>query len=64
MNADGTDVLRLTRTEMGESIDPRVSPDGSKIVYTWVPAGGAGPKHLMLMNIDGASMTQLTGTAR
>lgn len=64
MNADGSDVIRLTRTEMGESIDPRVSPDGRKIVYTWVPAGGAGPKHLMLMNIDGADTKRLTATAR
>ena len=62
MNADGSDVVRLTYTEMGESIDPRVSPDGSKIAYTWVPAGGAGSKHLMLMNIDGTDVKQLTET--
>ncbi len=64
MNADGTNVVRLTRTDMGESTDPRVSPDGRMIVYTWVPAGGAGPKHLMLMNIDGTDVTQLTETPR
>ncbi len=64
MNADGSEQIRLTHTEMGESIDPRVSPDGRRIVYTWVPAGGAGPKHLMLMNADGSDVTQLTGTRR
>jgi len=64
MNADGSDQVRLTHTEVGESIDPRVSPDGRQVVYTWVPAGGAGPKHLMLMSVDGTDVKQLTGTAR
>ena len=64
MNADGSDQVRFTHTEVGESVDPRVSPDGRRIVYTWVPAGGAGPKHLMLMNADGTNVRQLTGTAR
>ncbi len=62
MNADGSDVARLTHTEMGESIDPRVSPDGSKIVYTWVPSGATGSKHLMLVDIDGTNVKQLTET--
>ncbi len=64
MNVDGNDQVRLTRTEVGESVDPRVSPDGRQIVYTWVPAGGAGAKHLMLMNADGTNVRQLTGTVR
>jgi Tol biopolymer transport system component len=54
----GATEIHIMRTE---SIDPRVSPDGRRIVYTWVPAGGAGPKHLMLMNLDGSEATQLTG---
>ena len=62
MNADGTAPERLTYTERGESIDPRWSPDGGKIVYTWVPDGGAGPKHLMTMNPDGTEVRQLTGS--
>ena len=64
MNVDGSDVARLTDTGEGESIDPRVSPDGSQVVYTWAPAGGAGPKHLMLMNIDGSDVKHITGTPR
>lgn len=61
MNADGSEPRRLTTTAEGESVDPRVSPDGQRIVYTWVPAGGAGPKHVMLMDIDGNNIEQLTG---
>jgi len=64
MNADGSAPERLTHTEVGESIDPRVSPDGRTILYTWVPSGGAGPKHIMAMDIDGANVRQLTGTPR
>jgi len=64
MPADGGEPTRLTHTEVGESIDPRWSPDGSQVVYTWVPAGGAGPKHIMLMNADGTDVRQLTGALR
>jgi len=64
MNADGSDHVRLTHTEVGESIDPRVSPDGRQIAYVWVPADADGPTHLMLMNVDGANVTHLTELVR
>jgi Tol biopolymer transport system component len=64
MSADGSDQTRLTHTEAGESVDPRWSPDGSRIVYTWLPAGGAGPKHIMSMSADGSDVSQLTGGGR
>lgn len=61
MNADGGGAQQLTHTGEGESVDPRVSPDGRRIVYTWAPAGGTGPKHVMVMDIDGSNVVQLTG---
>ena len=64
MDADGAHQTRLTNTRPGGSIDPRVSPDGTKIVYTWVPEGGGGPKHVMVMNADGTDVRQLAGTPR
>jgi Tol biopolymer transport system component len=64
MGADGSDPHRLTHTEAGESIDPRVSPDGTRIAYTWVPSGGPGPKHIMVMDADGSNVRQLTGSAQ
>jgi TolB protein len=36
MDADGSNVRRLTYTSLGDSIDPRWSPDGTRIVYVHV----------------------------
>ncbi len=61
MNADGSDQTRLTRTTTGEVIDPRLSPDGSKIVYVHVPAGMAeGPQIIHVMDADGSNVKRLT----
>ncbi len=61
MNADGSDQKRLTRTTTGAVIDPRLSPDGSKIVYVDVPAGMAeGTQIIYVMDADGSNVKRLT----
>ncbi|HIA04130.1 MAG TPA: ribosomal-protein-alanine N-acetyltransferase, partial [Myxococcales bacterium] len=55
MAADGADQTRLTRTEVGDSIDPRWSPDGSQIVFVRVPSGGDGdgPQQIWVVDASG-----------
>ena len=63
MNADGTNQTRLTHSEKGDAIDPRWSPDGSRIAYVRVPEGrdGNGPQVICTIGPDGRDGRQLTG---
>ena len=66
MNANGSEQQRLTETGIGVVIDPRVSPDGTKIAYVWVPNAQLpfGPKLIHVMDVDGANQTLLSGTSK
>lgn len=55
-NSDGTNHVELTN-KSGDELNPRVSPDGSKIVYTYKPNSEDG--YLWVMNIDGTGDHQL-----
>jgi TolB protein len=52
VRADGSDIQRLTDTEVSES-HPKVSPDGGKIVYDR-------GSEVWIMNSDGTGQTRLT----
>jgi Tol biopolymer transport system component len=57
--ADGTDVRQLTHPNSGDQdANPDWSPDGSKILFTLVPAHG--PSEIFVMNADGTGLAQLT----
>ena len=66
MNADGSEQKRLTETEMGVVIDPRWSPDGTKIAYVFVPYAQLpyGPKLIHVMDADGGNQTPLSGVSK
>lgn len=57
MNADGTDLRRLTNT--GHYLIPHWSPDGRQIVFHKT-VGGPGRFQLFLINADGTGERQLT----
>src|SRR6185503_1075084 len=58
MNADGTDVRRLTNNAVPE-LSPSWSPDGRQIVFHRA-IGGRGRFQLFLINADGTGERQLT----
>ena len=55
MNADGTEVQRLT--QLGTAFQPAWSPDGSKIVFG---SGLGRQSEIFVMSADGTGQTQLT----
>jgi Tol biopolymer transport system component len=57
MDADGSDILRLT-SDVGRETDPQWSPDGRRIVYS----AGAYPGNsaLFIIDADGSNRRQLT----
>ena len=58
--ADGTDVRQLTHPNPGEEdANPDWSPDGSKILFTFVPTNG--PSEIFVMNAEGTGLKQITG---
>ncbi len=57
MNADGTDVKRLTFS-IGDDAAPHFSPDGRQIVFTSGREGGQ--FEVYKMNVDGSAQTRLT----
>lgn len=58
MDADGSDVQRLTATS-DDDTDPAFSPDGSKIVFSRADVG----QQLWVMNADGSGQQQLHTSA-
>jgi Tol biopolymer transport system component len=60
MNADGSNVIRLTNDNTGDR-SPVFSPDGRSIAFTSVrDHPGTGDAELYLMNVDGTNVTRLT----
>ncbi len=60
MNADGTDVTRLTNDVVLDN-EPSISPDGTKIAWSrGAPAGDVFSTEIWVMNADGTGATQLT----
>lgn len=60
MNADGSNVIRLTGEPGGVewiASDPAVSPDGNKIAFSSTRDGA---EHIYMMNVDGSGMIRLT----
>ena len=58
MNADGSGLTNLTPTSDEADNNPAWSPDGTKIVISRRPAGGA--RNIWVMDADGGNLTQLT----
>ena len=56
MNADGTDVERLTENGYPD-VDPAWSPDGGRIAFDSARGGAAG---IYVMNVDGSGVQRLT----
>ncbi len=61
MNADGSDVTRLTHTDGHIVCCPRWSPDGQRIAFT---SNQGGNQDIYLVNADGSDLTQLTHSDR
>lgn len=57
MNADGSDVRRLTQFDTGGTSYPACSPDGSQISFV---STHSGPPDLYVMNADGSGVRRLT----
>ena len=69
MNADGTDLTRLTDTP-GAERDPVWSPDGQRIAFIqgnsaagWSVGGGSARGAIYVINADGTNLTQITDSS-
>ena len=59
MNADGSNVTRLTNRPSGDSL-PAWSPDGRRIAFVSSREGNSGIRDIYVMNADGSNVTRLT----
>lgn len=67
IDADGTDLVRVTMTERRHEYGPLWAPDGSVIVFTGARAGrrsNLGPGDLYLADPDGTDVVPLTDTKK
>lgn len=66
MNPDGSEIERLTQSDQWYKEDLKVSPDGSRILFSAVPHDGSTPpssdksREIFVMNTDGAGIANLT----
>jgi Tol biopolymer transport system component len=64
MDADGAHLTRLTdRAPLDRLTQPRVTPDGSRVIYTRVTGEGWGRRTLALIGLDGSGDQLLTDPA-
>lgn len=64
MDADGAHLTRLTdRAPLDRLTQPRVTPDGSRVIYTRVTGEGWGRRTLALIVLDGSGDRLLTDPA-
>lgn len=59
MNADGSNMVRLTNTAEVIDVEPNWSPDGSKIAFGRMYASQNGRRELWMMNADGSNQRWL-----
>jgi Tol biopolymer transport system component len=65
INADGTGATNLTNTPGVDEMYPRVSPDGTKIVFVVDEGTGQNrTRHLYYMNVDGTERVHVQAHAR
>ena len=57
MDADGTNVRKLTNTPVGRSLSPTWSPDGGRIAFA---SERDGNMEIYVMNVDGSDPRNLT----
>ena len=57
MNADGSNITKITDTTVGDNIFPLWSPDGKKIMFN---SNRDGNVNLYVMNADGSDVTNVT----
>jgi Tol biopolymer transport system component len=62
MDADGTNVTRLTRNRRAIDIEPAWSPDGTQIAF--MSTRDAGGSEIYVMNADGSEQTRVTVAQR
>lgn len=58
MNADGTNQTQLTFGNTQNSVEPDLSPDGTKIVFASTMQSH--DHEILIMNVDGTNLTRLT----
>jgi Tol biopolymer transport system component len=65
MNADGSNPVNITNTPDVQEVFPKVSPDGSKVVFVGDQGqSSAKVRNLYLMNTDGTGRTKIADNAR
>ena len=62
MNADGTEQVDLTNTELEDERFPSWSPDGTKVAFTRFTTGG--DPEIFVMDADGSNQVNLTNYPR
>jgi len=62
MNADGTDVRRLTNSPPRNDYQPKWSPDGKKIAFIASRVGSESDFEIYAVNTDGSGETRLTNS--
>ena len=60
VNADGSDLTRLTTSPLESDTEPSWSPDGTKIVFTSGSSDGSSGYYLLVMDLDGSNQTHIT----